>query len=141
VSKAKYLRGRWTRLPEGESHRFGHGELLHHQEAQMLRIKGEMDDPEFARRRLRLRLHATLVKRVVPLVAAGKVYAPSVAGKSAPVGSDAEYEFACGFEEDTADLMMTLGLRPWNRTKGKDHVPVGSALGAAMWTDPRYVRP
>lgn len=141
VSKASYLRGRWTRLPTGESHRFRHGDLLHHQAAQMHRIEIEMDDPQFVERRLRLRLYATLVPRLVPAVTKGVRYAPRVAKKASPLGIDAEYEYARGVEEDTADLMTTLKLRPWNRTKGKEHVSMSAALGPTAWTDRRYIRP
>lgn len=140
VSKATCLRSRWTRLPGSEKHRFKTGSLVHHQRATMARTEREIASMPFMQRTARLCLYGTLVPLLVPLVQRGELHAPRLAGAAVPLGVDEEYSFARGLEEDTADLMESLGLAPWNRTKGQAARSVVECLGDGVWTDPRFAR-
>lgn len=140
VNEKAYLRGRWTRLPGGERHRFRHGDLIHHQPAQIARIVAELTDVRFISDRLRLRLYGTRASPLIDAVRAGTVHAPRVTSRSVPTSADEEYDFCAGVEQDSIDLMYALGLRPWNRTERGDAISTTRALGVAAWSDPRFVR-
>lgn len=117
IGKASCLMRRWTRMPSSEKHRFADGTLLHHMPATIPRLKRDFSDPAFQAMGAYFRLRVATINSIVTRLSV-KDREEWLLPASLPAGVEARYALTKNFESRVISKLYSVGLSPWNETKG-----------------------